>query len=129
MFDSLWYDTLNKPFLNPPAWIFSPVWIILYATLLVALILYTIRFSRRSKVKGYVYFVVQILLNLAWSPAFFVAHNIGMALVIILLLDLFVIMTIIQFFKVSKIAGIIMIPYLIWILFATYLNISFFILN
>lgn len=129
MFDSNWYDTLTKPLLNPPAWVFTPVWIILYITIFVALILYTIKFSSCSKFSGYIYFVVQMLLNLAWSPAFFYAHNIGLALVIIILLDIMVILMIAKFFSVSKLSGLILIPYLIWILFATYLNISFFIHN
>ncbi len=129
MFDSNWYDTLTKPLLNPPGWVFTPVWIILYITIFASLILYTIKFSHNSKLSGYIYFVVQMLLNLAWSPAFFYAHNIGLALVIIILLDIMVILMIAKFLSVSKLSGLILIPYLIWILFATYLNISFFIHN
>ena len=129
MYNSLWYNLLNKPFLNPPAWIFPPVWIILYATILIALILYTFKFSRKSKVKGYIFFIMQMILNLAWSPAFFMMKNIGLALIVVVLLDLLVILMIIEFFKVSKLSSYILVPYLIWILFATYLNISYFILN
>lgn len=129
MFNSIWYDSLTKPFLNPPAEIFSPVWIILYATILIALIVYTIKIAHKSKFLGYVYFVAQMVLNLIWSPVFFYFHNIGLALIIIILLDIAVFMNIKEFYSVSKISGIILIPYLIWILFATYLNISFFVLN
>ena len=129
MYNSVWYNSLTKPFLTPPAYIFAPVWIALYTTLLVALILYSIKFSRVGKLKGYIYFIIQLLLNLAWSPAFFVLQNIGLALIIVILLDIFVILTIIRFFKVCKLSGIILIPYLLWILFATYLNLSFYILN
>ena len=129
MYNTIWYDNLIKPALNPPSEIFSPVWIILYGTILVSLILYTIKISRHKKLRGYIYFITQMLLNLAWSPAFFYLKNIGLALGIVILLDILVIMTIIQFYKVSKLSGITLIPYLIWILFATYLNIGFFVLN
>ena len=129
MYDSIWYNSLTKPFLTPTAYIFAPIWIALYTTLLVALILYAINFSRTKKLKGYIYFIVQLLLNLAGSPAFFVLHNIRLALCIVVLLDIFVLLMIIRFFRVCKIAGIILIPYFIWILFATYLNVSFLILN
>ena len=129
MFNTIWYDNLIKPALNPPAWIFSPVWIILYGTILAALILYTIKVSRKSKLGGYIYFIVQMVLNLAWSPIFFYLHNIGLALIVILLLNFAILMNIIKFYKVSKFSGLILIPYFLWVLFATYLNISFFVLN
>ncbi len=129
MFNTIWYDNLIKPVLNPPSWIFSPVWIILYGTILAALILYTIKISDRNKLEGYIYFIVQMILNLAWSPIFFYLHNIGLALIVIILLDIAILINIIKFHKVSKLSGLILIPYFLWVLFATYLNISFFILN
>ena len=129
MHNLTWYNSLTKPFLNPPAWIFPPVWIILYTTIFIALIIYTIKFSEQDKLKGYVFFSIQLLLNLLWSPAFFIMHNIGLALIIVFLMDLFTILTIIKFHQISKTAGLILIPYLLWILFATYLNISYLILN
>ena len=129
MFNTIWYDNLIKPALNPPSWIFSPVWIILYSTILIALILYTIKPAHRNKLEGYIYFIVQMILNLAWSPIFFYFHNIGLALIVIILLDMSILINIIKFYKVSKLSGLILIPYFLWVLFATYLNISFFILN
>ncbi len=129
MFNTIWYDNLIKPALNPPSWIFSPVWIILYGTILAALILYAIKISNRNKIEGYIYFIVQMILNLAWSPIFFYFHNIGLALIVIILLDIAILINIIKFYKVSKLSGLILIPYFLWVLFATYLNISFFILN
>ena len=129
MYNSLWYDSLIKPFLNPPAWVFPPVWIFLYATLLFALILFAAKFTIRSKIRGGIFFVIQLILNLLWSPAFFGMKNIGLALGIIILLDIFVLLTIIEFFKVSKVSAYLLAPYFVWILFATYLNISFFVLN
>ena len=129
MFNTIWYDNLIKPTLNPPSWIFSPIWIILYGTILAALILYTIKISDRNKLEGYIYFIVQMILNLAWSPIFFYFRNIGLALIVIILLDIAILINIIKFYKVSKLSGLILIPYFLWVLFATYLNISFFILN
>ena len=128
MFDTLWFDTLIKPPFNPPAWIFTPVWIILYGMIFVSLLLYTIK-PARNKMRGYIYFIIQMVLNLAWSPVFFLLHNITLALIIIILMDLFVILTIKRFYTVSKFAGMMLIPYFLWILFATYLNTAFLILN
>jgi len=129
MYNSDWYNSLIRPFLAPPSFIFTPVWIVLYITLAIALILYVTEFSIKNKKSGYIYFAAQLLLNLVWSPVFFGMKNILLALIIILLMDLFVILTIKQFYSISKLAGIILIPYLLWILFATYLNIGYFVLN
>ena len=129
MYNSIWYDSLLKPWLNPPAWIFPPVWIMLYCSIFIALILFTIKFSRYSKLKGYIFFLVQLILNLVWSPAFFMLKNIGLALIIVLFMDIFVLLTLLEFKKVSKLSSVILIPYFLWIIFATYLNIEILILN
>ena len=129
MYNSIWYDSLTKPLLTPPEYIFPPVWIFLYATLLIALILYSIKITRTRKLDGYICFIIQLLLNLAWSPAFFIMRNIGLALFVVILMDIFVFLTIIKFFKVSKMSGLVLIPYFLWIVFATYLNAAFYILN
>lgn len=129
MYLSSWYYSLNQPPLNPPYYIFPPVWIVLYATLLIGLIVYTAKPSVQSKLKGYIFFVAQLFFNLLWSPAFFVLKNITLALIIIVLLDVFVILTLINFYKISKTSCFILVPYFLWILFATYLNAGFFVLN
>ncbi len=128
MFNSVWYDNLVKPFLNPPSQIFPVVWGILYTLILAAFIIYVIKPSFR-KGRGYLYFFIQLILNLLWSPAFFYFKNIGLALIIIIFLDIFVFLTIRKFYTVEKFAGILLMPYFIWILFATYLNTAFYILN
>ena len=128
MFKSVWYYNLQKPLLAPPDWVFLPVWSILYLTLLIALLLYIFKPSQNKK-SGYIYFVTQLILNLLWTPVFFYLKNIVFALIVIIFLDIFVILTTISFYKVSKISGIILILYLIWILFATYLNIGYLVLN
>lgn len=128
MFKSVWYYNLTKPPLAPPDWIFPPVWSILYFSMLVALLLYLFKPAQNKK-SGYIYFAVQLILNLLWAIVFFYLKNMFLALIVIILLDIFVILTIKSFYKVSKIPGLILIPYLIWILFATYLNIGYLVLN
>ncbi len=129
MHNSLWFNNLNKPFLQPPEWIFSPVWIILYGTLLIALILYSVTITTKSKKSGYVIFLVHMVFNLLWSPVFFILHKIDIAFFIILIMDITAFVFVKKFFAISKAAGFILIPYLAWILFATYLNLQFLRLN
>ena len=129
MFNTLWYDTLIKPAFTPPSWVFAPAWIFLYATMLASIIIYTVSFSYTSKLKGYLFFVAQLVLNLLWSPIFFGMKNMILGVVIIILMDIFAFITIKLFYKVSKLAGWLLIPYFVWILFATYLNIGFVLLN
>lgn len=128
MFKSVWYYNLTKPPLAPPDWIFPTVWSILYFSMLVALLLYLFKPAQNKK-SSYIYFITQLFLNLLWTPAFFYLQNIVLALIVIILLDIFVILTIKSFYKVSKISCLILIPYLVWILFATYLNIGYLVLN
>lgn len=129
MYNSLWYQSLTKPFLMPPAWLFAPVWTIIYILIAVSLVFYFTTYNGKPKTLGYVYFVVQMLLNFLWSPVFFYYQNIGLALVVIILLDIFVLLNIIEFRKISKLAGNLLIPYFVWILFATYLTLAINILN
>ena len=129
MFDSVWYNSLQKPFLQPPAWVFSPVWIVLYATLLISLIIYSLKITTKSKFSGYVVFIVHMFFNLMWSFVFFKLHRIDIALAVVVIMDLTAMFMITKFFSVSKTAGYIMMPYLLWIFFATYLNVMFLILN
>ena len=128
MFKSAWYDNLQRPYLSPPDWIFLPVWSVLYFTMLIAILLYIFKPAENKEI-GYVYFILQLIFNLLWTPAFFYMQNIILALVIIIFLDVFVFLTIKKFYSVSKLSGLILVPYFIWILFATYLNIGYLILN
>lgn len=128
MFNSAWYYNLLKPPFSPPDWVFSPVWSVLYFTIFISLLLYIFKPAKNKKI-GYIYFILQLILNLLWTPAFFYLQNIKLALIVIIFLDIFVIFTIKKFYFVSKLSGLILIPYLIWILFATYLNIGYLVLN
>ena len=129
MYNFTWYQSLIKPPLAPPSWLFSPVWIVLYITMGISLYLYARKPCGKSKAWGYVLFFTQILVNLSWTPAFFGLKNIAFALALVILLDILVLLNIIEFFKVSKSSARCLIPYFIWILFATYLNIGYLILN
>lgn len=128
MLDYIWYFSLTKPYLTPHAWIFAPVWSFLYLTIAFSFVLYFLK-KDENKGLGYLYFLVQMILNLIWTPVFFGTKNILLALIVIILMDVFIILTIKKFYEVRKFAGLILIPYLIWTLFATYLNFGYFILN
>lgn len=128
MFKPAWYYSLLKPPFAPPDWIFQPVWLILYFTILTAILLYIFK-PAENKRNGYIYFILQLIFNLLWIPIFFYMQNIILALVVIIFLDIFVFLTIKKFYSVSKLSGLIFIPYFIWILFATYLNMGYLILN
>jgi len=129
VFNTVWYDNLIKPFLNPPAWIFPPVWIILYCSILISFIFYTVSITNKKKFDGYVLFLIHMVFNFLWSPIFFILHKMDIALAIVILMDITAILLIRKFFSVSKISGFILVPYFCWILFATYLNTAFLILN
>jgi len=129
MIDYDWYKTLIQPSFQPPSWLFQPVWIILYILMSISLFIYIKEFSIKNKTWGYILFFVQLLLNFSWSPIFFMMKNITLALIIIILLDIVVLLNIIEFNKISKLASKLLIPYFIWIIFATYLNWGYLILN
>jgi tryptophan-rich sensory protein len=112
----------------PPNWLFAPVWGILYAMIAAALIIY-INKQGYGKKSGYIFFVIQLVLNFIWSPVFFGMQNMTLALVIVILMDIFVFLTFKKFYSVSKISGLLLIPYFLWILFATYLNAGYLFLN
>ena len=128
MYNSNWYNSLNSPALSPPVWFFAPVWILLYLLMLISLVFFIVE-QNEDKGLGYFYFAFQLILNIIWSPIFFIAKNILFALVVLCILDIFVILTICKFYQVSKLSAWLLIPYFVWILFASYLNLGYFVLN
>ena len=128
MYSTEWYTNLIKPPFSPPDWIFTPVWTFLYITIFLAFFIY-FKTPQCSKKSGYIYFFTQLLLNFIWSPIFFILQNIPLALFVVILMDIFTILTIRKFLSYSTISGLLLVPYLIWILFATYLNFGYLILN
>jgi len=114
-----WYPTLVKPAWNPPAWILGPVWTVLYLAMAVAAWLVWRRVGWGAAL---VWFALQLALNATWSPVFFGMHQIGLALVNIVLLWLAIAGTMVAFWKVTPVAGWLFVPYLAWVSFATALN-------
>jgi len=125
-----WYLTLNKPSFNPPNWIFAPVWSTLYVMMGVAAGIVWNKGFHHIWVKTALYhFGFQLLLNALWSMVFFGLKNILAALFIIIALLVAIILTIRWFNVVSKKAALLMIPYLLWVCFATALNYKIWELN
>ena len=124
-----WYQTLNKPFFTPPNWIFSPVWISLYILMGISLF-FVWRRSEHPRFKtALIFFFIQLILNILWSVAFFGLRSPLLGLTDIVLLWIAILFTIMNFFKVSRFAGILLLPYFLWVSFATVLNFSLWILN
>jgi len=121
-----WYNQIKKSPLTPPSIVFQIVWPVLYMVMIISFIIYFASFQDPNVnvwlSLGMIFFITQFVLNLLWSPIFFYYHHIWLALIIIILMIVFVILTIIQFVKVNSISGFILVPYLIWLLFAFYLN-------
>jgi benzodiazapine receptor len=125
-----WYAGLAKPPFNPPGWVFAPVWTILYALMgLAAYLVYDKGLKRDDVRKALAVFAVQLILNALWSIVFFGAHMILGAAVVIVLLWVMVVATISLFSRLSKAAAYLLVPYILWVSFATVLNISLYVLN
>lgn len=124
-----WYATLNKPSWNPPAWVFGPVWSLLYVMMAIAAWLVWRRggWSQQSRALGL--FLLQWLLNALWTPLFFGLHRPGWAFAEILLLWLALLATLVCFWRVSRTAGALLVPYLAWVSFAAFLNFTIWRLN
>lgn len=129
MKDSFWYYSLNKSPLTPPAWAFPIAWTILYIMIALSFFFYVKDGFDKGKIFPLVIFFLQLILNFSWSPVYFGMHNIELAFFIILFLIIFVLINIILFYKKSKIAALLLVPYFIWIIFAAYLNFEIVILN
>lgn len=127
---SSWFTTLAKPSFNPPAWLFGPVWTILYIMIGISLFLvWTTKANKNLKKKAYQVFGIQLILNAMWSAAFFGMKNPGLAFIVIAFLWILIIVNMVLFYKIKKSAGYILIPYLLWVSFASVLNFAIWILN
>lgn len=125
-----WYQYLNKPFFSPPNWIFGPVWTILYFLMGVSAYLIWAKGFKNKKVKNALkLFGIQLLINFLWSIFFFGMHNPWLAFLDIIFLWIAILITIMKFDNLSKWAGYLLVPYLLWVSFAAVLNISILILN
>ncbi len=124
-----WYHTLKKPFFTPPNWIFSPVWIVLFISMGVSLFFVWRESDRPGFKPALVFFFVQLILNIFWSIAFFGLRSPLLGLFDIGVLWITILLTIQYFLRVSKFAGVLLIPYCLWVSFAALLNFSIWILN
>ncbi len=125
-----WYAGLERPPGNPPNAVFGPVWTLLYALMGIAFALIWHRApAGPAKRRALAAFAVQLVLNLAWTPVFFGLHQLAAALAVIGLLLLAILVTLFRFFPLDRTAGILLVPYLLWVGYATYLNAGFLVLN
>lgn len=124
-----WFHSLKKPALAPPDWLFAPVWAILYIMIFLSLVFFLKTGGIKHKIIPIIFFIVQLLLNFSWSGVFFGMQKIGLALIIIALLWITLLITIITFYKHSKLAACLLVPYFLWVSFATYLNFEYWRLN
>jgi tryptophan-rich sensory protein len=124
-----WYATLIKPSWNPPSWIFGPVWSLLYLMMAVAAWLVWREGGWKLQRQALGLFLVQWLLNALWTPLFFGLHQPGLAFAEIVALWLLLVITVALFWRVRKLAGALLVPYLIWVTIAAVLNFTIWRLN
>jgi len=120
-----WYKYLVKPKYNPPNWIFAPVWTTLYLMIgfsgYFAYVQDDTGFSTEKK-EGWICYFIQLILNFLWTPLFFGLNWMFVAGIEIMIMDIFIILNIIFFSEISLLSGLLLVPYFMWVSFATYLN-------
>ena len=125
-----WYASLNKPWFNPPNWIFGPVWLLLYTLMGISAYLVWEKGWEKKEVKQALYvFAGQLALNSLWSILFFGMHELLLSSLEIIALDALIFLCIIKFRKISKGASLLLAPYLLWSSFATLLTFSVWLMN
>ena len=122
-----WYSSLNKSGFNPPDWVFAPVWTTLYLFMTIAI---WSAWHKNYKDLNIIYiYLMHLFFNTTWSVVFFVFHNIFAALINLIIIIGFIIILMIKYKKISNLSFILMIPYLLWCIYALTLNTSLYILN
>ena len=124
-----WYAGLNKPPLTPPNWVFSPVWTVLYTMIAVAIFLYYRAPNKRGVALTSALLALHLATNSAWTWLFFGLRSPALALADIVVLDATLVLLIPRFRRARLAAGALLVPYLLWVLFATHLNYGIFRLN
>jgi len=124
-----WYQTIKKPSWNPPSKVFAPVWTILYIMMAVAGWMVWERLPHKTFSWPMILFFIQLVLNALWSGIFFALRSPGWALLEIILLWAFIVLTMFSFWTVYWIAGILFLPYFLWVSFASFLNFTIWRLN
>ncbi|WP_205480401.1 TspO/MBR family protein [Sphingomonas arenae] len=121
-FENNWYAPLDKPSFQPPGWAFGVVWTILYTLMGIAVAMVWTAPRSTPRNRGLALFGVQLVLNYSWSPVFFGSGMIDVAFLIIMAMNVLVTATIIAFWRVKPLAGVLLLPYLVWLCLATALN-------
>jgi benzodiazapine receptor len=125
-----WYAQLSRPSFTPPDWTFGVVWPVLYVMMgISAFLIWNVGIDKRQVKVALGCFALQLILNGLWTLIFFGLHLIGFALVEIVILWAAILMTILAFWKESKPAALLLLPYILWVSFAVVLNASLFLLN
>ncbi|MDD1711987.1 MAG: tryptophan-rich sensory protein, partial [Methanoregulaceae archaeon] len=125
-----WYESLNKPWFTPPSWVFGPVWTTLFILMGISLFLVLREGWERKDVQiGTAIFGIQLVLNILWSYLFFGLRSPLYGLIGIAALWIAILVTIIWFFRISRPAAILLVPYIIWVSIASALNYGIYVLN
>lgn len=124
-----WYASLNKPSFNPPNYLFGPVWTILYILMGISLFLIWKQPPSPQRKQALTIYLLQFALNLAWSFIFFNQHQIFLALFEIIAIWICILLTILAFSKINKVAAWLLVPYISWVSFATVLTYYIWLLN
>jgi len=124
-----WFAALNKPSFNPPGWVFGPVWTLLYILMGLSFFHIWIKPRIKERTVAKIIYIVQLLLNFAWSFLFFYYQQLGWALVEITFLWLVIVFMLFRFYKVKMMAAWLNVPYLLWVSFATALTAAYYFLN
>lgn len=123
------YRALERPWWAPPGWLFAPVWLTLYTMMGIAAWLVWRTPAGRFRSTALTWFAVQLALNAAWTPVFFGARSVGGGLAVITLLWVAIAWTIVAFDRRSRLAALLLVPYLAWVSFATVLNATLWVIN
>lgn len=124
-----WYEGIRKPAWNPPNAVFAPVWSVLFLVMGVAAWLVWSRRGAAPVTIALVLFVLQLVLNVLWSWLFFGFHRMDLAFYEVLLFWALILVTLVAFWRVRPLAGALLVPYLLWVTFAAYLNLTLWRLN
>ncbi len=125
-----WYPTLRKPTFTPPSWVFGPVWTLLYGCMGVAVsVVWRRRSDEKRAAAALFVFAFQLVANVLWTFAFFNRRSTGAGLTVIVPLWLLITLTIVLFWPIAVLAALLMVPYLLWVSFATALNLCVWQLN
>jgi len=127
---STWYHLLQKPSFSPPDWVFAPVWFLLYVLMGISVFMvWRVGFNQFHVREGLIIFLIQLILNTFWSFAFFGLKSTIAGLLVIVPLWTAILLTIINFYRISRTASLLLIPYILWVSFATVLTFSIYLLN